>query len=217
MKGWQLVGKLHISYYPYSLKDIDDTLLFMQEKECIFRRLIDDDFVQKRFGGRAILITGCGFPDVQTRILLNRLSREQPSVPIYGIADWDPHGVEIIATYMLGSKARSHEASRLACPSLRWLGIHFEDLRSYGVPRMHFLPLTATDLKKLQVMKRREALQASPFWKTQLEKISECGFKVEIEAINAVQCNTSDPLSFLSDTYIHDKLCHASFCSSVDE
>ena len=36
--------------------------------------------------------SGCGYPDVQTRVLLSRFSKEFPSVPIYGIADWDPHG-----------------------------------------------------------------------------------------------------------------------------
>ena len=31
-----------------------------------------DQFIQKKYNGRAVIITGCGFPDVQTRVLLNR-------------------------------------------------------------------------------------------------------------------------------------------------
>jgi len=34
----------------------------------------------------------CPYADVQTRMLLNRLSTEYPDLPIYGIADWDPYG-----------------------------------------------------------------------------------------------------------------------------
>ena len=50
-----------------------------------------DGFVLNQYQGRAVLITGCGYPDVQTRVLLRRIS-EMTDVPIYGIADWDPHG-----------------------------------------------------------------------------------------------------------------------------
>ena len=106
--------------------DLDADAIFLVEKECIFRRLLDglscacsrcthshsapvhtlrpfalrpltlhpftaDGFVLNQYQGRAVLITGCGYPDVQTRVLLRRIS-EMTEVPIYGIADWDPHG-----------------------------------------------------------------------------------------------------------------------------
>lgn len=108
--------------------DLDADAIFLVEKECIFRRLLDggscicsssrcthalcalshnnqnhdspfhtlrpitaDGFVLNQYQGRAVLITGCGYPDVQTRVLLRRIS-EMTDVPIYGIADWDPHG-----------------------------------------------------------------------------------------------------------------------------
>ena len=67
-------------------------------QECIFRRLINDNFVERQYNGKALLITACGFPDVQTRMLLNRLSREYPALPIYGIADFDPYGNLLLAS-----------------------------------------------------------------------------------------------------------------------
>lgn len=70
-----------------------------------------DDFVGLKFGGRAVLITGCGYPDVQTRVLLSRIARDLPRIPIYGVADWDPHGMEIMATYTFGSMSRSQVGS----------------------------------------------------------------------------------------------------------
>lgn len=71
---------------------VDAEAIFVVEKECIFRRLLDDNFVGIKFHGKAVLITGCGYPDLQTRVLLNRICKEMPNVEVYGIADWDPHG-----------------------------------------------------------------------------------------------------------------------------
>ena len=54
--------------------------------------MIDDKFNKSQYNGKALLVTACGFPDVQTRMLLSRLSQECPHLPIYGIADFDPYG-----------------------------------------------------------------------------------------------------------------------------
>jgi DNA topoisomerase VI subunit A len=45
------------------------------------------------------------------------------------------------------------------------------------------------------------------FWREQLEGMQRLGKKAEIEALNAVSLAGQDPLSFLSGTYLHDKLC----------
>ena len=42
-----------------------------------------------------------------------------------------PTGVEIMATYTMGSEARAHERDVLACPGLRWLGVHSSDIEYY--------------------------------------------------------------------------------------
>ena len=49
--------------------------------------MINDKFIERQYNGKALLVTACGFPDVQTRMLLSRLSQECPHLPIYGIAD----------------------------------------------------------------------------------------------------------------------------------
>ena len=131
----------------------------MLEKECIFRRLINDNFVERQYNGKALLETVCGFPDVQTRMLLNRLSSKYPTLPIYGIADFDPYGVEIMATYTMGSKSRAHERDVLACPSLRWLGIHSSDIEAYQVPPSLKIPMTERDNSRVRKMLEREVLR----------------------------------------------------------
>jgi meiotic recombination protein SPO11 len=64
--------------------------ILVVEKECIFRRLIEDEF-WKGCGhslGACVLVTGCGYPDLATRALLWQLHRAQPHLPIYGLSDW---------------------------------------------------------------------------------------------------------------------------------
>jgi hypothetical protein len=105
--------------------------VFVLEKECIFRRLINDNFVERQYSGKALLVTACGFPDVQTRMLLNRLSSKYPALPIYGIADFDPYGelhphprVFLNALSLSSSSSSSLSLSRslsLYLPSLPFL------------------------------------------------------------------------------------------------
>ncbi|EKX36265.1 meiosis-specific transesterase [Guillardia theta CCMP2712] len=172
--------------------------LFVVEKECIFRRLCD---------GRAILLTGCGYPDVQTRILLSRLSKSHPNLPIYGIADWDPDGVEIILTYAFGSHSREHEREFLRCPTMRWLGLHSNDMKVFGVPKALRLELSSRDRARISRMCERKVIKENPRWRNELEEMLIQDSKYEIECLNAISQGGSNSLSNLSNHYIHDKIC----------
>lgn len=67
------------------------------EKECIFRRLVEDGFWRgSRELGPCLLVTGCGFPDLATRALLWHLHRALPRLPIFGLSDWNPFGMAIM-------------------------------------------------------------------------------------------------------------------------
>lgn len=124
--------------------------------------------------------------------------------------------VEIMSTYTFGSSARSQEAEILACPTLRWLGVVEDDLDQYNVPHSVRLPLSVTDKKKIQKMLSRPVLEVLGFWRRQLEAMQECGWKVEIEALNSVSIPGHQPLSFLSETYIHDKLSRKDYWEAKD-
>ena len=59
-----------------------------------------------------------------------------------------------------------------------------------------------------------EQIFASParaFWRQQLQEFLDKGCKYEIEALNAVHHVGSDPLGFLSGTFIHDKICRKDY------
>ncbi|KAF4873774.1 Meiotic recombination protein rec12 [Colletotrichum siamense] len=77
--------------------------------------------------GQGILITGKGVPDLQTKQFLHLLHSAKPELPIYGLVDFDPYGVNIMRCYSHGSRGHSHEVG-VTVPSMQWLGIKSDDL-----------------------------------------------------------------------------------------
>lgn len=132
--------------------------------------------------GNGILLTGKGYPDVATRELLKRLSDIMPAyavygallviplltmlygrVPVLGIVDCDPHGLDILATYRLGSAAHAHDVGNLACGRVEWAGLKLADIVSGDGRREKLLPLKPSDRLKAHTMLKMEELP--PTWR----------------------------------------------------
>ncbi|KAG7257039.1 hypothetical protein CRUP_014866 [Coryphaenoides rupestris] len=58
------------------------------EKDATFQRLVDDNFCSKLFP--CIMITGKGFPDVNSRLMVRKLW-DTLHIPIFALVDADPH------------------------------------------------------------------------------------------------------------------------------
>jgi meiotic recombination protein SPO11 len=144
------------------------------EKDAVFRTLAADARVVRD----TVLVTGKGYPDAATAELVVRLARDHPDLPVYALVDGDPHGVEILATYALGSAARAYDAARLACPSIRWLGVRAADLPPHA---RGLLPLTPHDRTKVLQLLRRPGLPDG--WRAELQRMLVRGVKAEIEAL----------------------------------
>ncbi|XP_070154080.1 meiotic recombination protein SPO11 [Polyergus mexicanus] len=65
------------------------------EKDAIFQKLLEEDCPRAL---KCILVTGKGYPDINTRMLVNILS-EKIGLPVYIIVDADPFGVDIMLLY----------------------------------------------------------------------------------------------------------------------
>ncbi|KIH87130.1 hypothetical protein SPBR_04867 [Sporothrix brasiliensis 5110] len=94
-----------------------------------------------------------GYPTLVTRSFLHHIHETAPRLPIYGLVDYDPHGLRIFRTYKYGSQSLSHEANTTV-PGMKWLGIQSCDLfcprNSVGARHTwsalnDVLPLTDTD------------------------------------------------------------------------
>jgi hypothetical protein len=50
------------------------------------------------------------------------------------------------------------EVENLACPTLRWIGVHCEDIERYRIPPCLLVELTKNDEKKIASMTQREVI-----------------------------------------------------------
>ncbi|KAK9455380.1 Spo11/DNA topoisomerase VI subunit A [Dipodascopsis uninucleata] len=111
------------------------------EKEAIFRSLCT--YIQHRNTEfRGILITGKGYPDVITRQFITRLVTDYPAIPLFGLFDSDPYGIDIFSVYKFGSRSLSHESENMVSSAIEYLGVSIIDY-DYG-----WAELSAMDRKK---------------------------------------------------------------------
>ncbi|KAL0217838.1 hypothetical protein RCL1_008687 [Eukaryota sp. TZLM3-RCL] len=171
--------------------------IIVVEKDAALYRLLEDDIRSKI--GPCILITGCGFPDFATRSFLNIVAQTFSTVPVVGLVDADPYGLDILCTYRFGNAASAFETD-LCVPRIKWLGVTAQDIASYDVSESALLPLTAADKKRGTNMIQRDCWDAAPQWKEQLEIMIDSGFKAEIQALMSID------MEFLVNTYIPHKL-----------
>ncbi|XP_017754894.1 PREDICTED: meiotic recombination protein W68 [Eufriesea mexicana] len=164
-------------------------MVLIVEKDAVFQKLLEDNCTSSL---ECILITGKGYPDVATRMLVKLLS-EKLQLPVYIVVDADPFGVDIMCIYRFGSITLSRQRESLACSNVRWLGVHPSELQALAVNRV---PLTEFDFSKLT------ALQARPYMTPELLRELEImrSGKAEIENV----CSTSR--KFLVAAYLPCKI-----------
>ena len=143
--------------------------------------------------------SGKGFPDVNTRMLVQTLWRKL-HIPIFALVDADPHGIEIMLVYKFGSKALSHESSYLTCPVIRWLGVFPKDVEEVNVKEEQLIKLSENDRKKAIDMTKRSYIRNNPQLLEQLNVIINKGCKAEIESLDSIS------RSFLADIYLPHKI-----------
>lgn len=66
-------------------------------------------------------MTGKGYPDLTTSRFVSTVRIMRPHLPMYILADFDPHGIAIIHNYRWGSRRLAHENT--VVEQLQWLGI----------------------------------------------------------------------------------------------
>ncbi|PSR80113.1 Spo11/DNA topoisomerase VI subunit A [Coniella lustricola] len=129
------------------------------EKEATFRTLAASQYWRNSSHGQGIIVTGKGYADLTTLEFLHLVHTLRPLLPMLCVVDCDPHGIEILRTYMYGSKTLDHEVNT-RIPGIHWLGVKMEDIFSResrsgrnGISWRHqsavdsLITLTATDRK----------------------------------------------------------------------
>ncbi|KAL6502367.1 hypothetical protein OROHE_024645 [Orobanche hederae] len=154
----------------------DARYIIVVEKHAIFQRLAEDRIFNQI---PCILITGRGYPDIGSRLLLHRMSREFPELPILGIVDWNPAGLAILCTFKYGSVTMGLEAYRYAC-NVKWLGLRKDDIEQL-VPEESLIPLKPRDHQIAKSLASSEILQDN--YKEELAAMIGSEQRAEIEAL----------------------------------
>lgn len=79
------------------------------------------------------------------------------SIPLLALVDADPHGLQILSTYVHGSASMQHDQDNLAVPSIEWIGIKASEWDAMGVGRDDLLLLNSQERKfAMGLLKRRD-------------------------------------------------------------
>lgn len=174
------------------------------EKDAVFESLFNEGFLERY--PDAILVTGKGQPDRNTRRLVASIANEW-NLPTFCLVDPNPFGISIFLTYKHGSIALAHEAAALACPTMKLLGVFPSEIRRFDSAKMSFTELSQADTKKLADLLRRPDVQLNPRLVDELQYIQNCKEKAEIEVVTFKSADAA----FLAHTYLPFKLRTASW------
>eukprot|EP00818_Percolomonas_sp_WS_P009012 CAMPEP_0117439988 /NCGR_PEP_ID=MMETSP0759-20121206/2844_1 /TAXON_ID=63605 /ORGANISM="Percolomonas cosmopolitus, Strain WS" /LENGTH=1100 /DNA_ID=CAMNT_0005231711 /DNA_START=1124 /DNA_END=4427 /DNA_ORIENTATION=+ len=117
-------------------------VILIVEKEGIFHRLMEDCFSSVL---PSIIVTGCGFPDLSTRMLVHRL-HSVLQIPVLCLVDYNPFGYQIFTTFAHGSARMGMETSHYSLPHTQWLGLRHEDTQNIHPSQKQ--PFTMLDEQK---------------------------------------------------------------------
>ncbi|CAH1773660.1 unnamed protein product [Owenia fusiformis] len=181
------------------LKDMytDARFVLVVEKDATFQKLMEEDICNKL--GPCIVITGKGFPDMNTRLMVRKIW-EIFHLPSFALVDADPHGMEIMCNYKFGSKSLSFEAPSLTVPTMRWVGVLPSDIQQLHIPEESLISLSTLDIRKAQELLSRPFFSSQLQWKKELQLMLDSGYKGEI------QCLTSLSPNYLTEVYLPNKL-----------
>ncbi|KTW29741.1 hypothetical protein T552_00948 [Pneumocystis carinii B80] len=164
--------------------------ILIVEKESTFRTLLISKFYNHPVAGKGVIITAKGYPDISTREFLYMISKSissssspyKRSTPILCLVDYDPHGINILATYKFGSYAEAHNSHLMAIPSIKWLGAHSNDFRKNQ--ENGYIPMNNNDIKKAFDLLQKEWIQEHINLKNELCRMLFTRVKAEIQLLS---------------------------------
>ncbi|XP_071807575.1 meiotic recombination protein SPO11-like [Asterias amurensis] len=171
--------------------------ILVVEKDATFQKILDDGFLQDL--APSIMITGKGFPDVNTRLMVRKLW-DVLQIPVLCLVDADPHGLEILCVYKFGSRSMAYESRSLTVPCIRWLGVLPSDIQRLQVSRDVLIPLNKSDLRKAKELMKRPYYQHLPDWMKEMQILLDMGKKAE------TQCLTAISIDYLTKVYLPNKI-----------
>ncbi|KAJ6215841.1 hypothetical protein RDWZM_010341 [Blomia tropicalis] len=169
-----------------------DFILVVEMYGTFYELLMNN--IKKKF--HMIMITGCGMPDIRTRLFLHRLATEL-KIPVLMLADTNPFSISTIINYRYGSPYTLHENIYMNVPFLRWIGINGNDIQHFNFRGRRF---HAYEREELENMLEEDHVKDDRGWFEQISAIIEFDEHIQIENIHKKNPN------FIVDHYLPYKL-----------
>ncbi|XP_048518722.1 uncharacterized protein LOC125503043 [Dendroctonus ponderosae] len=167
--------------------------ILVVEKESIFNKLLEEDLPNK-LTKPFILITGKGYPDLNTQLFLKKLWMVM-EIPVFIFVDADPDGISIMLTYRFGSKTNVHLSEYLAIPKAKWIGVFPTEILNVGA---NYEILNNREERKATSLLQLQCVQENPKIQKQIQTCLDTGVKASIEALIKSE-------SYLSNQYLPSK------------
>nr|CAI5856108.1 unnamed protein product [Callosobruchus analis] len=189
---------------PQDINDIvelhsDAYFILVVEKEAIFQKLLEED-VPNKLTRPFIMITGKGFPDLNTQLFLRKLWIIM-SIPVFILVDADPHGINIMLNYRFGSVANAHVSHHLAVPKAKWLGVLPSEITMFNVKKE---AMTTNEQKMVDKLLNTPYMKDNPGIVEELKILQKNNLKAGIEGLIKTDV-------FLSQVYLPHKFLHRNF------
>ncbi|CAI2350324.1 unnamed protein product [Caenorhabditis sp. 36 PRJEB53466] len=151
------------------------------EKDTTFQKLLDENF-QSIFPD-GILVTARGYPDISTRNVVKFIA-EKRRIPVFGLFDADPHGLEIYLTYKYGAMKEKAEGRGAFVPTLQWIGLYPSDFHKFPIDPSQILSLSNQDHTKIHRLIPRSIQLGEQEVTRELDWMLQNRFKLELESVN---------------------------------
>lgn len=161
------------------------TCIIVLEKETVFQRLIAQSGRDFKLQS-CLFVTACGYPDLATRVLLHKIGKKYPDIPMVGIFDWNPHGVQILCQFKYGSK-KSVESQSFRLENLHWLGVRSSMIRSALSCHDCLEDLSLRDRAIMTSLKSNLQEHGNTAWIQEVQCMEYAGVKADIESLYSNQ------------------------------
>lgn len=179
----------------------------MVEKDAVFSYLCGQRIWDSL---PCIVVTGCGYPPLSVRAVVKELS-VQLGLPVLGLFDYNPHGIQIMLTYKFGSVRMGLESHAHAV-DLKWLGLHHQDIMEGDTLKVEASALQAwapSDSRVFEAVRTRVAVMGEPHYSREIAMMERAKVKAEIEAIH--RSGGTGHLDSLENAIIHKIVCKMYF------
>jgi DNA topoisomerase-6 subunit A len=191
--GWSIPSNVEDIIF----KKVNAKFIIYMEKAAEWERLHEDKVWDKL---DCVIVSSQGQATRGVRRLLQRLHLEH-KLPVYILVDGDPWGIYIYSVIKYGSISLAHISEKLALPDAKLLGLTADDIIKYDLKK-HLIKFEEVDKKRLEQVKNYDWFKDSKEWQRQFKLWKELNGKVELAALS------SKGITFISDTYIPNKIKH---------